>query len=474
MMILGSDVESMFDKPKDNTGQFETNAKMLAQKHTIMKHLLSTKQVKPVVEDFLNTKRSEVTNIKTDNVVMERHIKGLEKQIERQNYHAEVVRNETVKEGLDAKALLEEKNNAKNEVTARTEKLSHEIKIITNENMKQEKFLAELNESVNTLVKELDQSLKLHDAFESDEEDESDTETNEDTDPATTSDAGLGTQLHHSFADSQQLVDRVNVLSQTVKSLNKICYMDEQTQTRLQRLFNNKVRELEKGTEKLASKVNAIKFNIAKLKTSIKELQQHVSKLKLEENNVLSEALDAKVSEVYRSCLTGKPIAENILKKMTWIENEVVRLLEVMEHINDRKFRTLRVTMVQERIKRQAEEKERQRLKKREERKKRHEQNVFDRVKKRKEINLKFTRIPGKKNKDVKLEISEEEEEPCSYLYSCNDEIKNNVKQLFRKKPEGPPKRKNSGKDNLKSVSFQPISSEDKLSSEDTSAVKTN
>lgn len=452
-------------------------------RHAIMKELALAQQESLHLDDLLKAKKKQIENIEKLITKMTRRIKHLELEIERQNHQVKEVQNYTLEKHMEASAFLEENQRAKQEVIAKIEKVYQDMAPITNENAKFHELLADVNEKMNNLVKCLGPDNAMDAKVLSQKDVQSCPGMTKEPTPSfvhtksklEAEGSKYGNILKQHFSSPQQTLDAMDLLSRTVKDLNETCFKAEQMPVELQQTFNLKVQEIQDDTGELASQVNAQKDKINKTKEDILEKQQHIVKLKSEAHSVLPEAMVLKLSKIYDCCMNRPSTYKNIQEKMTYIEHEVVNILDVIENIHDVKFDKLRRKVAAERRERQRKEWAILQNKKREEKVRKHQERACKPADKQKVQKIMFTSILRvKKRKDNNLRISKEKEDEINdYLYSSNEVIKSNLRKI----PREPKKHGTSAKltkiypADQKPISDQPISNEDNTKSQDTSAI---
>lgn len=454
-------------------------------RHAIMKELALAQQESQHLDDLLKAKKKQIENIEKLLTKMTRRIKHLELEIERQNHQAKEIQNYTVEKHMEASAFLEENQRAKQEVTAKIEKVYQDMAPITNENAKFHELLADVNEKMNNLVKCLVPDNATDAKVLSQRDDQScpgmtkeptPSFVHKETKSKLEADASkYGNILKQHFSSPQQTLDAMDLLSRTVKDLNETCFKAEQMPVELQQTFNLKVQEIQDDTGELASQVNAQKDKINKTKEDILEKQQHIVKLKSEAHSVLPEAKVLKLSKIYDCCMNRPSTYKNIQEKMTYIEHEVVNILDVIENIHDVKFDKLKRKVAAERREKQRKEWAILQNKKREEKLRKHQERACKPADKQKVQKIMFRSILRvKKRKDNDLGISKEKEDEINdYLYSSNEVIKNNLRKIPRvpKKYGTSAKLKKVYPADQKPIGDQPISNVDNTKSHDTSVI---
>lgn len=454
-------------------------------RHAIMKELALAQQESLHLDDLLKAKKKQIENIEKLITKMTLRIKHLELEIERQNHQVKEVQNYTLEKHMDASAFLEENQRAKQEVIAKIEKVYQDMAPITNENAKFHELLADVNEKMNILVKCLvpDNAMDAKVLSQNDvqscpgmTEEPTPSFVHKETKSKLEADSSkYGNILKQHFSSPQQTLDAIDLLSRTVKDLNETCFKAEQMPVDLQQTLNLKVQEIQDDTGELASQVNAQKDKINKTKEHILEKQQHIAKLKSEAHSDLPETELLKLSKIYDCCMNRPSTYKNIQEKMTYIENEVVNILDVIENIHDVKFDKLKRKVAAERRERQRKEWAILQNKKREEKLRKHQERACKPADKLKVQKIMFRSILRvKKRKDNDLRISKKKEDEINdYLYSSNEVIKSNLRKIPRepKNHNTSVKLTNIYPADQKPIGDQPISNEDNTKSQDTSAI---
>ncbi|XP_036932902.1 cilia- and flagella-associated protein 100 isoform X3 [Acanthopagrus latus] len=374
--------------------------------------LISMERQKAVLELSLMTKRSEIMRMDKCIAKEEEKLKTLEKIIERDNLKFEEFLRENEKKSVKARTLFEREAKSKQDKNAEIKKLTAEIWTVQSELTKFEETLIDSKRYKELLFKlsppEWQEAQKLK-ALKakglSPKEEESSIEEssirngldNEVSSPVNElpaireTSAATDTKSTNPnpdrdsseyedepelyFTDPQQLLDQVTELTEQNLSLIQASARAEGTLVEMRQLLETASKKIEKDEEQLKLQINDMNERVDKERKSAVKLKQkvqlHVS-LNTEDQDLMLEALGAKVAAVHRCCVDDRTTNISTLEKLTNIEKRMSVLLQDLESIPEDSLKMMKKIKDSERRSREREEKLREQQEKQKERTKRY------------------------------------------------------------------------------------------------------
>ncbi|KAM8732982.1 cilia- and flagella-associated protein 100-like [Acanthopagrus schlegelii] len=363
--------------------------------------LISMERQKAVLELSLMTKRSEIMRMDKCIAKEEEKLKTLEKIIERDNLKFEEFLRENEKKSVEARTLFEREAKSKQEKNAEIKKLTAEIWTVQSELIKFEETLIDSKRYKELLFKlsppEWQEAQKLKalkaKGLSPKEEESSIEESSIRNGPqipiqiAIAQNMSLHIRLSRPpslsplqdepelyFTDPQQLLDQVTELTEQNLSLIQASARAEGTLVEM-RQSETASKKIEKDEEQLKLQINDMNERVDKERKRAAKLKQkvqlHVS-LNTEDQDLMLEALGAKVAVVHRCCVDDRTTNISTLEKLTNTEKRMSVLLQDLESIPEDSLEMMKKIKDSERRSREREEKLREQQEKQKERTKRY------------------------------------------------------------------------------------------------------
>ncbi|KAM3612875.1 uncharacterized protein V6R79_016256 [Siganus canaliculatus] len=451
--------------PKQTPARHELKMAMMKRENFAKesKHdLISMEREKAVLELSLMTKKAEI--LKMDKAVAkeERLLKRLEKTMERDNLNFEVFLRENEKKSVEARSFFEQEAKSKQKKNAEIKKLTAEIATIQSELTSYEDTLEDYKRYQEFLFKlsppEWQESQRVK-ALKAKVLPGEDAQDKQDRD-AEGSTGGTGlecevfgpggklpglpsahTQNTHPnldndsseyeqepelyFTHPQQLLDLMTEVMEQNLSLIQSSTMKEEKLERLQKSIETTRKQIEKDEEQIKLQINDMNQKIQKEKERGAKLQQriqiHVS-LNTDDQDVMMDALNEKVAEVYRCCVDDRMTNLSTLEMLANIENRLLRLLESIENIPEESRVMIEKIKDSEKRTRQREEKLQEQKEKQKERMRRYLERSLADAKKKSGRKLMARCMPvAQKVKVSTVDIGPTEDEIHAYLFTAED-----------------------------------------------------
>lgn len=326
----------------------------------LQKELLSAKEENARLEDLLVTKELQIEKIKKLNTRLNLCVEGLEQELERQIKETTEVINKQEQENIDSQKALDESIKAKQEPESKLRELAKAIDAVSAKSTKYNESLREVNAKTSTFVKHLTpedgwgaQTVPVR------------THSGEPTSvswlqqPQVTEleDCSANNILQQVFSNPQEIVDAIEVLSQTIQCLGEDVLKSEKANLELQQLLDIKVKQMQEQMELITSEFDALRDQIKKKTDNIKQKQQDIAEMLPELSKTLPQETLSKLTSVYNCCRNRPEEKQTTLQMLSFIEKVVDEQLRQIEAIRGSKYHRIKNKVIRERI-----EGERQRL----------------------------------------------------------------------------------------------------------------
>ncbi|TDH15644.1 hypothetical protein EPR50_G00011470 [Perca flavescens] len=164
---------------------------------------------------------------------------------------------------------------------------------------------------------------------------------------------------HQYFSDPQQLLDLMAELTEQNLCLIPHSTRVDETLQELKQTIDATWKKMIKDDEKLTLQVNDMEERIrneTERATLLKKKVELHDSLKTQDQDILLDALGAKVTEVHRRCVDSRLTNLSTLEKLSSVEYRMTVVLELIENIPEEELETLRMIKDNERKARQREE----------------------------------------------------------------------------------------------------------------------
>lgn len=329
-------------------------------RNALQRELLSAKEENMLLEDRLVGKRLQTEKIQKLNARLKLRVECLEQELERQIKETTEVINKHEKENIDSQKALEQSIKAQQEAECKLKEFSTATDTLMAESTKYNELLREVNEKMNMFVKHLTA------------EDHCNTETgtvwsnagkptsvsqHKVPQIAQSEDCSANNILQRVFSSPQEVLDAIEVLSQTIQCLGEDVLKSEKANLETQQLLDIKVKQMQEQTELITSEYDALRHQIKQHNDNIKQKHQDIAEILPELNKTLPQGTLSKLSAVYNCCRNRPEEKQTTLEKLSFIEKVVDEQLQQIEAIRGIKYHRIKNKVNRERI-----ERERQRL----------------------------------------------------------------------------------------------------------------
>lgn len=386
-------------------------------RNALQRELLSAEEENALLEDLLVTKKLQIEKIKKLNMKLNLCVKCLEEELERQIKETTKVINKHEQENIDSQKALDEIIKAKQEPKAKMKELAKATDAVMAKSTKYNELLREVNAEMSTFVKHLTpedgwgtQTVPVR------------TNSGEPTSvswlqqPQVTEseDCSADNILQQVFSCPQEILDAIEVLSQTIQCLGNDVLKSEKANLELQRLLDTKVNQMQEQMVLITSEFDAVRDQIKQKTDNIKQKQQDIAEMLPELSKTLPQDTLSKLTWVYNCCRNRPEEKQTTLQKLSFIEKVVDEQLQQIEAIRGSKYHRIKNKVIRERL-----ERERQRLieleeQRRIEKLKIRQRLAFKSAPKRAAKSMKRSSLPGEKDKENKATVTTQEEPKTS------------------------------------------------------------
>lgn len=357
-------------------------------RNALQRELLSAEEENALLEDLLVTKKLQIEKIKKLNTRLNLCVECLEQELERQLKETTKVINQHEQENIDSQKALDESIKAKQEPKSKMKELAKATDAVMAKSTKYNELLREANAKMSTFVKHLTpedgcgtQTVPVR------------TNSGESTSwlqqPQVTEseDCCANNILQQVFASPQEILDAIEVLSQTIQCLGKDVLKSEEANLELQRLLDIKVKQMQEQMGMITSEFDVLRDQIKQKTDNIKQKQQDIAEMLPELSKTLPQDMLSKLTSVYNCCRNRPEEKQTTLQKLSFIEKVVDEQLQQIEAIRGSKYHRIKNKVIRDRV-----ERERQRLIELE------EQRRIEKVKMRQRLAFKSTTKPAVKS----------------------------------------------------------------------------
>lgn len=328
-------------------------------RNALQRELVSAEEENAQLEDLLIGKRVQIEKIKKLNARLNLCVECLERELEKQIKETNEVISKYEEENIDSQAALDQSVKAKQGPKSRLKKLAKESDALMSENKKYNNLLRERNEKMSTFVRYLtpEDSCRVERDKETTPTDEP-TAVSELEEPqvAEPEDCCANNILQQVFSSPQQILDAMEVLSQTIQCSAEDVLKSEKATLELQRLLELKMKEMQEQTELITAEYDVLRDQIERKKDNIKQKQQDIAELMPELKRTLPEDTVDKLTTVYNCCKNRPEEKLSILEKLTFLEKAVDDQLQQIEAIRGSKYHRIKNKVIRERTERERQQ----------------------------------------------------------------------------------------------------------------------
>lgn len=328
-------------------------------RNALQRELLSAEEENALLEDLLVAKRLQIGKIQRLNARLNLCVECLEQELERQIKETNEVINKHEKENIDSQVALEESVKAKKEPKSRMKKLAKDTDALMTECTKYNELLREKNDMMSMFVKYLtpEENCNIEtDTVRTPTDKPTAVYAPEEPQVAQSEDCSANNILQQVFSGPQEILDAVEVLSQTIQCLAEDVLKSEKATLELQQLLEIKMKEMQEQTELITSEYDALRDQIEQKKDSIKQKQQDIAELIPELNRTLPQDTIAKLTTVYNCCKNRPEEKLSTLEKLTFLEKAVDEQLQQIEAIRGSKYHRIKNKVIRERTERERQQ----------------------------------------------------------------------------------------------------------------------
>lgn len=328
-------------------------------RNALQRELVSAEEENALLEDLLIGKRLQIEKIKKLNARLNLCVECLEQELEKQIKETNEVISEYEEENIDSQAALDESVKAKQEPKSRLKKLAKESDALMSANKKYNDLLRERNEKMSTFVKYLtpeDDCNVETDKVRSPTDKPAAVSELEEPQVAQPEDCSANNVLQQVFSNPQEILDAIEVLSQTIQCLAEDVLKSEKATLELQQLLESQMKEMQEQTELITAEYDALSDQIEQKKDNIKQKQQDIAELIPELNRQLPEDTLDKLTTVYNYCKNRPEEKLSILEKLTFLEKAVDDQLQQIEAIRGSKYHRIKNKVIRERTERERQQ----------------------------------------------------------------------------------------------------------------------
>nr|XP_046269481.1 coiled-coil domain-containing protein 38-like isoform X2 [Scatophagus argus] len=345
--------------------------------------LLATEREGAELEVCLVASRSEIRELDKDIAAKEQRVREFAIMFESENSKYEEFLKRIEKNSADARTHFENEHKSNREKDAVTEKLIDEIETIKSEITKNDEILNHYERLENVLFKlsppewqETQQAKVPSHRVSQDEHNQkpqkstvsqglesSPGRAREPTLSSAPRDPLFTNSTQDGDSSEYELVDKMTELMEQVLFLSKISSEVNEMVKDLQKKLKAKLKKMKEEEEKLELPIKDMKDRIDKEKKRAvglkKKIELHHS-IKTANLDATLDALDVKVTEVYRCCVNKQVTNIRLLEKVASVEYRMSLVLQQIESIPEGSLKQLRKIKDSERRSRLCEEKLRQ------------------------------------------------------------------------------------------------------------------
>lgn len=329
-------------------------------RNALQRELLSAKEENALLEDLLVAKRLQTEKIQKLNARLKLRVECLEQELERQIKETTEVINKHEKENIDSQKALEESIKAQQEPKYKLKELAKATDTLMAESTKYNELLREVNEKMNMFVKHLtaeDDCNTEPGTVWSNAGKPTSVSQHKEPQIAQSEDCSANNILQRVFSSPQEILDAIEVLSQTVQCLGEDVLKSEKANLEIQQLLDIKVKQMQEQTELINSEYDALRDQIKQHNDNIKQKRQDIAEILPELNKTLPQGTLSKLSAVYNCCRNRPEEEQTTLQKLSFIEKVVDEQLQQIEAIRGMKYHRIKNKVIRDRV-----ERERQRL----------------------------------------------------------------------------------------------------------------
>lgn len=328
-------------------------------RNALQRELLSAEEENALLESFLVSKRLQIRKIQNLNARLNLCVECLQQELERQIQETNEVINKHEEENLDSRVALEESVKAKQVPKSRMKRLAKDTDALLTESATYNKLLREKNEKMSMFVKYLtpdDNSDVKTDGVRTLADKPTAVSELEEPQDAESEDCSANNILQRVYSGPQEILDAVEVLSQTIQCLAEDVFKSEKATLELQQLLNVKMKEMQEQTKLITSEYDALKDQIEQKKDNIKQKQEDIAELLPELKRTLPRDTQAKITTVYNICRNRPKEMQSTLEKLTFLEKAVDDQLQQIEAIRGSKYHRIKNKVIRERTERERQQ----------------------------------------------------------------------------------------------------------------------
>ncbi|XP_039657006.1 coiled-coil domain-containing protein 38-like isoform X1 [Perca fluviatilis] len=316
------------------------------------------------LEASLMKSRKEIKKLKKTIITKTAHMKQLEQSLGIENKISEQCLRRIEKKAEDARTLFEKENQKRKEANSTTAKLTEDIGTLKSELAKIEDILNKYKRYKNILFKlsppEWQQgSGSSPGPVVPSSREPTLSSARDDTLSKSLTVSVLQEKLELYFSDPQQLLDLMAELTEQNLCLIPHSTRVDETLQELKQTIDATWKKMKKDDERLTLQVNDMEERIRnemERATLLKKKVQLHDSLKTQDQDILLDALGAKVTEVHCRCVDSRLTNLSTLEKLSSVEYRMTVVLELIENIPEEELETLRMIKDNERKSRQREE----------------------------------------------------------------------------------------------------------------------
>ncbi|XP_039657028.1 coiled-coil domain-containing protein 38-like isoform X2 [Perca fluviatilis] len=310
------------------------------------------------LEASLMKSRKEIKKLKKTIITKTAHMKQLEQSLGIENKISEQCLRRIEKKAEDARTLFEKENQKRKEANSTTAKLTEDIGTLKSELAKIEDILNKYKRYKNILFKLSPPEWQQGSGSSPGPVVPSSREpTLSSARDDTLSKCEEKLELY--FSDPQQLLDLMAELTEQNLCLIPHSTRVDETLQELKQTIDATWKKMKKDDERLTLQVNDMEERIRnemERATLLKKKVQLHDSLKTQDQDILLDALGAKVTEVHCRCVDSRLTNLSTLEKLSSVEYRMTVVLELIENIPEEELETLRMIKDNERKSRQREE----------------------------------------------------------------------------------------------------------------------
>lgn len=328
-------------------------------RNALQRELLAAEEENAVLEDFLVAKRLQIEKIQKLIARLNLCVECLEQELERQIKETKEVITKREEENIASQVALEESIRAKQEPKSRIKQLNKETIALMSESTKYNEILKGKNEEMSMFVRYLTPedncNVETDRVRTSTDEPTAGSELVEPQD-AQSEDCSATNILQQTFPGPQDILDAIEVLSQTIQCLDEDVLKSEKATLELQQLLDLKMKEMQEQTELITSEYDVLREQIERKKDTIKARKQDIVELLPELSRTVPQETMAKLTMVYNCCKNRPEDKQSILEMLTFLEKAVDEQLQLIEAIRGSKYHRIKNKVIRERTERERQQ----------------------------------------------------------------------------------------------------------------------